>query len=132
MKIIKKRLQKIVGKFLYYARAIEPTMLMALNPLAAVQKNPKIEPAKKKIIFKLQRDIPRLRNRIQKKRNDYTHIFRCIIHIRTRGTKHIRWVFFPGQKSNTTIKEITPENGPMHVKYSIMINIMAPSTEVEL
>ena len=41
-----KRLQKIVGKFLYYARAIDPTMLMALNSLAAVQTKPKIETAK--------------------------------------------------------------------------------------
>ena len=42
-----KRLQKIVEKFLYYARAIDPTMLMALKSLAAVQKNTKIETAKK-------------------------------------------------------------------------------------
>ena len=33
-----KRLHKIVGKFLYYAGAIDPTMLIKLNPLAAVQK----------------------------------------------------------------------------------------------
>ena len=41
-----KRLQKIVGKFLYYSRAIDPTMLRALNSLAAVQTNPKIENSK--------------------------------------------------------------------------------------
>ena len=42
-----KRLQKIVGKFLYYARAIDPTILMALNSLSAVQTKPKIGTAKK-------------------------------------------------------------------------------------
>ena len=41
-----KRLQKTVGKFLYYARAIYPTSLMALNSLAAVQKKLTIETAK--------------------------------------------------------------------------------------
>ena len=41
-----KRLQKIVGKFLYYARDTGPTMLMALNSLVAVQTKPKIETAK--------------------------------------------------------------------------------------
>ena len=41
-----KRLQKIVGKLLYYARSIDPTMLMALNSLAAAQKRPTIETAK--------------------------------------------------------------------------------------
>ena len=41
-----KRLQNIVGKLLYYTRYMDPTMLMELNSLAAVQKNPTIETAK--------------------------------------------------------------------------------------
>ena len=41
-----KILQKIVSKFLYYARAIDSTMLMSLNSLAAVQTKPKIETTK--------------------------------------------------------------------------------------
>ena len=40
------RLQKIVGKLLYYARAIYLTMLMALNSLPEVQTKPSIETAK--------------------------------------------------------------------------------------
>ena len=42
----KKILQKIVGKFLYYARAIDLTVLMALNSLAVVQTKPTLETAK--------------------------------------------------------------------------------------
>ena len=41
-----KRLQKITGNFLYYARTIDPTMLMALNSLAEVNIKPKIETVK--------------------------------------------------------------------------------------
>ena len=41
-----KILQKFVVKFLYYARTIGPTMLMVLNSMAAVQKNPAIQTAK--------------------------------------------------------------------------------------
>ena len=41
-----KRLQKIIEKLLYYARAIYPTMLMALNYLAVVHTNPEIETTK--------------------------------------------------------------------------------------
>ena len=41
-----KRLQKIVGNFLYYFISTDPTMLMALNSLAAVQKNPTIDTSK--------------------------------------------------------------------------------------
>ena len=44
-----KRLQKIIGKFLYYDRSIDPTMLVALNSLAALQTNPEIETAKKSL-----------------------------------------------------------------------------------
>ena len=40
-----KILHKIVRKFLYYAKAIDPKMLMSLNSLSAVQTNPTIENA---------------------------------------------------------------------------------------
>ena len=41
-----KIMQKIVGKVFYHARAIDPTMLMALTSLAAVHKKPTIDTAK--------------------------------------------------------------------------------------
>ena len=37
-----KRLQKIVGEYLYYARAVDPTMMMVLNSLTAVHTKPTI------------------------------------------------------------------------------------------
>ena len=42
MNIIRKDLRKIV-KCLYYSRAIDPTMLMALKSLAEVHTKPKVE-----------------------------------------------------------------------------------------
>jgi hypothetical protein len=36
----KQRIQQIVGTFLYYARAVDPTMLTAINKLASIQANP--------------------------------------------------------------------------------------------
>ena len=44
--IIIKKLQKIVGKFLYYAREIDPIMLIALNSLAVVNTKPTIKTVK--------------------------------------------------------------------------------------
>ena len=41
-----KQHQKIVGKFMYYVRDIDPTMLMEINSLSSVQTKPKIETAK--------------------------------------------------------------------------------------
>ena len=46
-----KQLQKIVGKFLYYAGAIDLTILMTLTSLEEVQTKPKIETAKQIIQF---------------------------------------------------------------------------------
>ena len=36
----KKNLQQIIGVFLYYARAVDPTMIVAVNKLASQQNNP--------------------------------------------------------------------------------------------
>ena len=41
-----KRLKNVFENFLYYTRAVDPTMLVALKSLAAVQTKPKIETAK--------------------------------------------------------------------------------------
>ena len=41
-----KRLYKIVGNFLYSSRAVDSTVLMALNSLAEVQTKPVIKTAK--------------------------------------------------------------------------------------
>ena len=40
--------------------------------------------------------------------------------------------FFLRPKSKTPIQEMPPENGPVRVECSIMINIMASATEAEL
>ena len=43
MEVIIKKPKNIVRKCLHYSRAIYPTILMALNFLVAVQKNPTID-----------------------------------------------------------------------------------------
>ena len=127
-----KILQNVLGKFLYYSRAIDPTTLMALNYLASVQTKTKIETAKKRSVSKLQRNTPRRNNRIKKKWNDYPHILRCIPHIRTGGTEQSKRIFFLGLKPKPPIQETPPENGPVHVECRIMRNIMELATEAEL
>ena len=59
-------------------------------------------------IFKIQCDTSRRSNIIQKKWNDYPHIFGCILHIRNRSTKHSRWIFIP----RTKIKHTDRINAP--------------------
>ena len=43
---IQKILQKVVANFLYYARSVDPKMLMVLNSLTVVQTNPTTETTK--------------------------------------------------------------------------------------
>ena len=83
-------------------------------------------------LLKLQRDASRRNNRINKKRDDSPHIFICILHIRTRGTKNIRLIFLLVSKSNKPIQAMPPENGPVHVECSIIINVTTSVTVSEL
>eukprot|EP00957_Ditylum_brightwellii_P202856 15332104-Ditylum_brightwellii.AAC.1 len=36
----KKRIQQVIGTLLFYARAVDPTLLMAINAIAAKQASP--------------------------------------------------------------------------------------------
>ena len=58
--------------------------------------------------YKLQGNTSRSSNRIQKKRKYCTDIFRCILHLRTIGTKQNRWFLSLGQKSNPPIQSMPP------------------------
>ena len=42
LELKKKRIQKIIGSLLFYARAVDPTILPALNDVAADQSGPTI------------------------------------------------------------------------------------------
>ena len=59
-------------------------------------------------IIKLYCITSRRSNRIWKKRNDSPYIFGCVLHLRTRGTKHSRWIFFPRPKTQHTNKINAP------------------------
>ena len=75
-------------------------------------------------ISKLQRNISRRNNIIQKKRNYSPHILQYIPHIRTGGMNQSREIVFLGPNSKTPIQEMPPENGPVHVECSIIRNVM--------
>ena len=129
----KKRLRKIVEKSLYYAGAINPTMLMAVNSLAVVQKKPTTETAKQ--ISQLLNDSAAHRDEVTEYRRSgmIFHIYSDASYIsepeaRSRASGYL----FLGTKSRTPIQAITLENGPVHVECSIMRNVMASATEAEL
>ena len=117
MKIIRKDFRNL-GKLLYCPRAIDPTILMALNSLAGLHIKQRIETAKKKSsISKIQHNILRRNNIIQKNLNDSPHLLRCILYIRTRHTNQSRKYIFLGPKTNTAIQDICPQ-----IMYQCMYN----------
>ena len=118
-----KRLQKIVGKFLYYAIAIDPAMLMALNALAAFQTNPKIEIAKQ---------ITQFLDFSATHPDRITEYRKCGLNIGTGVTKQIQWVFFSRPKLKNTNSIDAPGKWTSACKCSIMKNVMASATKAVL
>ena len=61
------------------------------------------------------------------------HIYSNVSYIsEPEAWSRYRGYFFLGPKSNTPIQEMPPENGPVHVEFSIIRDVMASPTETEL
>ena len=102
-------IQKIVGKFLYYARAIDPTMLMALNSLAAVQTNPKIVTAKQITQFLNYSATHPYSITEYRKSLMILHIYSDASYISEPETRiRAGGYFFLGPKSQTPIQDTPP------------------------
>ena len=125
-----KQHQKIVGKLLYYARAIDPKMLAALKFLATVQTKPTIENTK---------NITRFLNYSASYPDEVTEYIRSgiILHIYldvSYISEPEAWsiaggYFFLGPNSTTPIKLMPPEIGTVHLEFGIIRNVMESSTE---
>ena len=102
-----KRLQKIVEKFLYYAIAIYPTMLMALNSLTVVHTKPTIETAKQITHF-LNYNATHLESITEYiKSVMIIHIYSDAPYIsEPEARSRSGGYFFLGPKSNTPIQEM--------------------------
>ena len=118
---------------MYYARSIDPTMLMALNSLAVVQKNLTIETAKQ-ITQLLNYSATHPYAIIEYKKSGmilqmyYNAFYISEPEARSRAGGY----FSLGPNSKTPIQEIPPENGPVHVEFSITRNFLTSATEEEL
>ena len=126
----KKRLHRNVGKFLYYARAVEPTMMMALNLLSVVHTKPTVKTAKQVTqILNYSTTHPDVLTEY-KRTGMMLHIYLDASYIsepeaRSRADRY----FFLGPKFNTPIKSMPPQNGPLHVECRIMRNVMTSATK---
>ena len=125
----KKRLQKIVGKILYYAREVEHTILMGLNSLVAVQIKPKIKTARQITQF-LNYSATHLDTVKEYRRSGIIiHIYSDALYIsEPEARNRSGGCFSKDQNPNIPIQSMPPENGPEHVQCIIMRNVMASTT----
>ena len=128
-----KRPHKIVVKFLYYARSIDPTMLMSLNSLEAVQTNPKIKNAKQSThCLNYSATHPDTITEYRKS-GMILHIFYDASYISEPEARSRSGGYFPlVPKSNTPIKLMPQNNRRVHIECSIMRNVISSATEAEL
>ena len=120
-----KQLQKIVGKFLYYAGAIDPQISMALNSLMAVYTKPTIKTANQITQFSNSDAVTEyIRGRI------IIHIYLDASYIsEPEARSQSDGYFFIGPKYNTPIQAMPLENGTVYVQCRIIRNVMSSSTE---
>eukprot|EP00957_Ditylum_brightwellii_P047987 3644258-Ditylum_brightwellii.AAC.1 len=132
----KKHLQGLLETLLYYARAVDPTMPMAINTIAAQQANPTIDIAK---------DMVHLLNycsmhpdavlsysasgMILHIHSDALYLSKTVV--RSRAGGH----FFLSSASEDQNKPPTapvPLNGPIHTVCKILCTVIASATEAEI
>ena len=128
--------QQVVGTFLYYARAVDPTILVALNSIAAEQANNTEATAKA---------VTQLLNYAATHSEVITryHASGMILHIHSDasllsepGAKSIsggyHYLSTASADPNKAPLKQPPLNRPVHVKCTTMINVLASAMEAEL
>ena len=124
------RLQQIIGTLLYYARAVDPTMLVALGTIAAAQTKG-TEATMEAAVQLLNYAATHLDATIRYHKSD------MILHIHSdasylsepQARSRVGGYYYLGGTEEPA--DITKPNGPIHVESRIMRNVMASASEAE-
>ena len=128
----KKRVQSIVGSFLYYARAIDNTILVALNEIAASQSAPTQHTNEKiKMLLDYLSTYPEAKIR-------YT-ASDMILHLDSdaaylvapKARSRIAGYFYCGSKYIKNISPTSPLNGPIHIECKLLKHVVASAEGAE-
>jgi hypothetical protein len=129
------RIQQIVGTFLYYARAVDPTMLVALNDIGASQSKPTANTAKRIAHF-LDYAATHPDSMIRYSASDMTlHIHSDASYLSApKARSRVGGHFFLSAASPNPLKPPvnTPDNGPVHTECKTIRNVLASAAEAEL
>jgi hypothetical protein len=94
-------IQKVTGSVLYYARAVDPTVLMPLNDIATEQNQSNGEDASRhESNVGLLSNPPRRHNPLSRLRHDIEHPQRCLLPLGLQRTEPSRMSVFPGEQTH--------------------------------
>ena len=127
-----KRVQSIVGSFLYYRRTIDNTILVALNELAASQSVP-TEQTNYKIIMLLGYLSTYLNTKFQNTKSDMIlHLDSDAVYVvAPKARSKVARYFYCGRKNNNTIPSRTHLNGPIHIECKTLKYVVASAAEAK-
>ena len=127
-----KRVQSIVGSFLYYARAIDNTILVALNEIAAAQAAPTQQTNEKiKMLLDYLSTYPEAKIRYTKSEMILHLDSDAAYLVAPKARSRIAGYFYCG---NTYTKNITPNstlNSPIHIECKLLKHVVASAVEAE-
>ena len=127
----KTRVQSIVGLFLYYGRAVDLTILTALNDIGIKQSAP-TKTTKEKTIMLLDylASHPNAKIRFKKSRMQLMIDTDAAYLVAPGAKSRIGGYFYLGCGDTETVQN-QPPNAPVHVECTLLKNIVASAAEAE-
>jgi hypothetical protein len=128
----KQKIQQIIGTLLYYARAVDPTMLVALNDLSHAQANP-TEKTTENLTQLLDYAATHPDATIRYYKSDMILWIDsdAAYLVAPKARSRVGGYFKLSSKPRTPLQD-PPPNGPVHVECTLLKQVVAAAAEAEL
>ena len=126
-----KRLQEVIGTLLFYARAVDNTMLTALGTIASAQ-SAGTEKTMDAITHLLDYTATHPEAQIRYHKSDmilYVHSDASYLS-EAKARSRVGGYFYLGNKNEAP--DLIKPNGPVHIESRVMKNVMAAASEAEI
>ena len=120
-----KTVQKVVGSFLNYARAIDNTIITALNKIVAKQTNPTESTARKiKMLLDYLHTYPNAKIRFYRSDMILYVDSDAVYLVAEKAKSHIAGYYYCSNKTPPNTKPNPPLNGPIHIASEVQLVVM--------
>ena len=127
-----KYVQRVVGSFLYYAQAIDNTIITALNEIASTQAKPTEKTIQKiKMLLDYLNTHPKARIRFYKSDmilyvdSDEAYL------VAEKAKSRIAGYYYCSNKTNKNFTKNPPLNGPIHIECKLLRHVVTSAAEAE-